>query len=67
MELIHKQYVVDEQNKKVAVQIDLQTFKQLEDIIENYALAQFIQENEHEAPLELEDALAYYHQLEKTP
>jgi hypothetical protein len=60
MEPIYKQYVVDEHNNKIAVQIDLHTFEQLEEIIEDCALAQFIRENEDETPLELNEALAYY-------
>lgn len=67
MNLIKKQYVIDEQHHKVAVQIDLQTFEQIEEILENYALVQLMHVNEKETPLELDDARAYYRQLEKAP
>lgn len=46
MELIKRQYVVNEQNQKVAVQIDLQTFQQIEEALENYGLVHLMAENE---------------------
>ena len=56
---------MNERHKKVAVQIYLKTFEMLEDILENYALVHLIKEYEHETGLELNDAKAYYQQLEK--
>jgi hypothetical protein len=56
MEPINKRYIVDEQNKKIAVQIPIETFEKLEEILENYALVQLMKENE---------AKTYYNQLEK--
>ena len=46
METIDKQYIVDEQNRRIAVQIPIETFKKLEEILENYALVQLMEENE---------------------
>ena len=66
METINKQYIVDEQNKKIAVQIPIETFKKIEEVLENYALAQLMKENESEEVLGMNDARAYYNQLEKT-
>ncbi len=65
MELIQKQYVVNERHKKVAVQIDLKTFEMIEEILENYALVQLMKKDENGAGLGLEDAKAYYQTLEK--
>ena len=48
METINKQYIVDEQNRKIAVQIPIETFERLEEILENYALVQLMKENEGE-------------------
>ena len=60
MTVIQKQYIVDEEDRKVAVQIDIKTFEKIEEILENYALAQLIEENEGEPALELEEAKTFY-------
>jgi len=65
MEVITKQYIVNEKNQKVAVQIDIKTFEQIEEILENYALVQLMKENEDESALDLDEAKNYYYQLEK--
>ena len=65
MDSIQKQYITDENNNRIAVQIPIQTFEKLEEILENYGLAQLIEENEDEDTLSGEDAKSYYDQLEK--
>ena len=65
METINKQYIVDEHNKKIAVQIPIETFEQIEEVLENYALSQLIEDNEGEEIFELREAKAYYDRLEK--
>ena len=65
METIYKQYIVDEHNKKIAVQIPIETFEQIEEVLENYALSQLIENNEGEEILELREAKAYYDRLDK--
>ena len=44
MQAIQKQFVVDNMNRKVAVQIDYKTFSKIEEILENYALYQLMEE-----------------------
>jgi hypothetical protein len=65
METINKQYIVDEHNKKIAVQIPIETFEQIEEVLENYALSHLIEDNEGKETLELKEAKAYYDRLEK--
>lgn len=65
MEEIKKQYIVDEQNQKIAVQIDYETFERIEEVLENYALVQLMRENEEEDTLDLNNAKAYYQTLKK--
>ena len=65
MEPIRKRYVVDEQNRPVAVQIDLETFEKIEEVLENYALAQLMQEASEDETLDLETARAFYESLPK--
>lgn len=65
MDIIDKQYIVDEQNRRIAVQIPIDTFEKLEEILENYALVHLMKENEGEETLSGQDAESYYDQLEK--
>jgi hypothetical protein len=67
MESINKRYIVDEQNKKIAVQIPIDTFEKIEEILENYALVQLMKENENEEVVGVSEAKLYYDQLEKAP
>jgi hypothetical protein len=61
---LKRQYIVDEDNHKVAVQLDIDTFEKIEDVLENYALVQLINADESEA-LSIEDAKKYYATLDK--
>ena len=61
---LKKQYIVNEDNQKVAVQLDIATFEKIENIMENYALAQLIKDDESEA-IPIEDAKKYYATLHK--
>ena len=65
MDTIKKQYITDDQNKRIAVQIPIQTFEKLEEILENYGLYQLMEDNEGDEPLNIQEAKAYYDQLEK--
>ena len=61
---LKKQYIVNEDNQKVAVQLDIATFEKIENIMENYALAQLIKDDESEV-MTIEDAKKYYATLHK--
>ena len=65
MGTIPKRYVVDEDNRPVAVQIDLDVFERIEEILENHALVQYMLEDGEDEGLDLEAAKAYYATLEK--
>jgi len=62
---IHKKYITDENLNKIAVQIPIEEFELLEDIIENYGLAKLIDETENDETLNKEDALKFYQSLDK--
>jgi hypothetical protein len=66
MNEIKRKYIVDENNRKVAVQLDLNTFNKIEEVLENYALVQLIKEYEDDEILSLNEAKSYYHNLEKS-
>ncbi|MCK5543459.1 MAG: hypothetical protein KAI40_12275 [Desulfobacterales bacterium] len=65
MKLINKQYIVDENNKKIAVQMPIETFNKIEEILENHALFHLMKDNNGEDLLEFDDAQKYYDQLVK--
>jgi len=62
---IHKKYITDENQNKIAVQIPIEEFEKLEDIIENYGLAKLMEETENDETLNKEDALKFYQSLDK--
>ena len=64
---IQKQYVVDEDNKKIAVQLSIETFQKIEQLLEDYALTQMMMEVESEPNLDLENAKRQYAELSKRP
>jgi hypothetical protein len=65
MEELKGIYVVDEQNHRVAVQIDIDTFNRIEETLENFALAKLMKESADDDALTLDEALPYYERLEK--
>jgi hypothetical protein len=62
---IKKRYVVDEQDRRVAVQIDLETFARIEEVLEDFALARWITDAQEEPALGPEAAKEYYNSLDK--
>ncbi len=52
---INPNYIVDEHNHRIAVQLDIKTFEKMEEIFENY----------DDETLDLESAKEYYKTLEK--
>ncbi len=63
---IERQYIIDEHNNKVAVQLDIETFEKIENVLENYGLVNLMQQSkENDPPYDLNQALAYYQTLDK--
>jgi hypothetical protein len=56
-------YIIDNENHKIAVQLDIKTYEKITDTLENYALYQFMEENKNDEKLSLEDAKKYYQSL----
>lgn len=65
MNTIKKKYIVDENNRKVAVQLDIATFDQIEQILEDYALGKLIEENANDDLLDMNEAREYYKSLKQ--
>jgi len=62
---LNEKYIVDKQNKPVAVQLDIETFKRLEEVLEDYALAQLMHLVTNDEKLNVEEAKVYYKKLKK--
>jgi len=60
---IHKKIVLDEQQKPFAVQIPIEEFERLEEVIENYGLSKLIDEVSDNERFSVEDAKKYYQSL----
>lgn len=62
---IQKHYLMDDNQQPVAVQISIADFEKIEEILENYGLAQLMEEQEDNEPLSKEEAWKYYQTLKQ--
>ena len=60
---LHKKIVLDEQQKPFAVQVPIEEFERLEEVIENYGLSKLIDDVSNDERLSVEDAKKYYQSL----
>jgi len=60
---INKTFVTDSKKRPVAVQVDIHTFEKIEQVLEDYALGQFIEENNPDEILSVAEAREYYNSL----
>ena len=58
-----KRFVLDEHQKPCAFQLSIVDFKRIEEALENYGLAQLIDQNAGEKALGLDKAKSYYKKL----
>jgi hypothetical protein len=62
---IHKKIVLDENQKPIAVQIPIEQFERMEEVIENYGLAKLINEVSDDDQLTVQEAKSLYRTLKK--
>ena len=62
---LKEKYIVNKQQKQVAVQLDIKTFKRIEEVLEDYALAQYMKETKNDEKLNIDEAKAFYKKLVK--
>ena len=62
---VHKKILLDENQKPVAVQIPIEEFEQIEEIIENYGLAKLMDAVKDDERLSVNEAKAYYQSLKQ--
>ncbi len=61
--IIERKYIVDDKNKKLAVQLSIETFEKIEEALENYALFQLMNTDKSEV-LNVSEAKEYYENLD---
>jgi hypothetical protein len=62
---MRRKYIVDEENKRVAVQLDIGTFEKMEELLENYGLTQLMKQNEGKEKFSAVEAKVHYRTLDK--
>jgi PHD/YefM family antitoxin component YafN of YafNO toxin-antitoxin module len=62
---IKKEYVVSNNNKKKAVLVDIATFNKMEELLENYGLARYMNEVKEEKNMSLNQARKHYTAMNK--
>lgn len=60
---IHKNYIYDENQNLVAIQIPLDEFIKIEEVIENHGLSKMIDEVSADESLSVKEAKKYYNSL----
>lgn len=63
---LKKSYIIDDQNNKIGVQLDIDTFNKIEEVLENYALFHLMRQNDNDDIYSVNDAKSYYNDLEKS-
>ena len=65
MDEIIKKFIVDNQNRKIGVQIDIDTFEKIENLLEDYGLYELMDDNIESENLDLDNAKKIYKNIEK--
>jgi hypothetical protein len=62
---IKKLVLTDDKKRPVAVQLDIKTFNKIEQLLEDYALGQLMEENDPSENLSLKEAKEAYRKMKK--
>jgi hypothetical protein len=62
---LHKNIVLDENQKPIAVQIPIEEFQRLEEVLENYGLAKLIDEVADDEQFSVNEAKSLYRSLKQ--
>ena len=57
---IHKRYVTNENLEAIAVQIPIDEFEKIEEVLENFGLVRLMEEADNEELLSKDEAVKYY-------
>lgn len=62
---IHENIVLDESQRPISVQIPIEEFKQIDEVIENYGLAKLMDEVSGDEQLSVQEAKSLYRSLKE--
>lgn len=62
---IHKSIILDENRKPIAVQIPIEEFERMEEVIENYGLSRLMDEVADDEQLSVQEAKHFYRSLKE--
>ena len=62
---LHKNIVLDENQKPIAVQIPIEEFERIEEVIENFGLAKLMDEVTDDEQLSVHEAKHFYRSLKQ--
>lgn len=62
---IPRKYIKDDRDRTVAVQLDIDTFEKIEELLENYGLVELMKQTEGTEKLTAAEAKAFYRTLDK--
>lgn len=60
---IHKRYVTNEEMEAIAVQIPIDEFEKIEEVLENFGFVQLMEEADNDEILSKDEAVKYYFAL----
>ena len=60
---LNEKYIINNRKEPIAVQLDIKTFKKIEEVLEDYALMQYMKEAESDEKFTLKEAKEYYKNL----
>jgi hypothetical protein len=60
---LKEKYIINKQQEPIAVQLDIKTFKKIEETLEDFALSQYMNETEFGEKFALKEAKEYYKNL----
>jgi hypothetical protein len=60
---LKEKYIINKQQEPIAVQLDIKTFRKIEETLEDYALTQYMDETEYDEKFTLKEAKKYYKSL----
>lgn len=62
---LHKGIVLDENRKPIAIQIPIEEFERIEEVIENYGLARLMDEATDDEQISVQEARTFYRSLKQ--
>ena len=60
---LKEKYIINKQQEPIAVQLNIKTFRKIEEVLEDYGLAKYMDETENDDKLTVDEAKKFYKNL----